>query len=153
MGILLARPLLSTLKTDQSPHAQEAGPLGDLSGHVIICGAEGSFVNFVEQLRRCDPMPTPVVVLHPRRPSAIWTALKALGPVHFVAGAAEAASAVLLLLDRLRRTEEGIARAVSSRSPTQGRSLGITKHQAIQNSSQHVIQLEGEGPLVYQCLT
>lgn len=68
---------------------QEAGPLGDLSGHVIICGAEGSFVNFVEQLRRCDPMPTPIVVLHPRRPSASWTALKALGPVHYVAGTAE----------------------------------------------------------------
>ena len=66
--------------------AQEAGPLGDLSGHVIICGAEGSFVNFVEQLRRCDPMPTPVVVLHPRRPSAAWTTLKTLGPIHFVAG-------------------------------------------------------------------
>ena len=65
---------------------QVAGPLGDLSGHVIICGAEGSFVNFVEQLRRCDPMPTPIVVLHPRRPSAAWTALKTLGPVHFVAG-------------------------------------------------------------------
>lgn len=65
---------------------QEAGPLGNLSGHVIICGAEGSFVNFVEQLRRCDPMPTPVVVLHPRRPSAAWSALKALGPIHFVAG-------------------------------------------------------------------
>lgn len=68
---------------------QDAGPLGNLSGHVIICGAEGSFVNFVEQLRRCDPMPTPVVVLHPRRPSVAWTALKALGPVHFVAGTAE----------------------------------------------------------------
>lgn len=67
--------------------AQEAaGPLGDLRGHVIICGAEGSFVNFVEQLRRCDPMPTPVVVLHPRRPSTSWSALKALGPIHYVAG-------------------------------------------------------------------
>ena len=53
---------------------------------MIICGAEGSFVNFVEQLRRCDPMSTPVVVLHPRRPSAAWTALKALGPIHYVAG-------------------------------------------------------------------
>jgi voltage-gated potassium channel Kch len=58
----------------------------ELSGHVIICGAEDSFVTFVEQLRRCDPMPTPVVVLHPRRPSASWPALKALGPVHYVAG-------------------------------------------------------------------
>lgn len=53
---------------------------------MIICGAEGSFVNFVEQLRRCDPMSTPVVVLHPRRPSTAWTALKALGPIHYVAG-------------------------------------------------------------------
>lgn len=43
-------------------------------------------MNFVEQLRRCDPMPTPVVVLHPRRPSAAWTTLKTLGPIHFVAG-------------------------------------------------------------------
>lgn len=77
------------MKCELKAHAdcmQEAGPLGSLSGHVIICGAEGSFVNFVEQLRRCDPMPTPVVVLHPRRPSAAWSALKALGPVHFVAG-------------------------------------------------------------------
>ena len=72
---------------------QEPGPLGDLSGHVIICGAEGSFVNFVEQLRRCDPMPTPVVVLHPRRPSAAWTALRALGPVQFVAGKREGSTA------------------------------------------------------------
>lgn len=65
---------------------QAVGPLGDLVGHVIVCGAEGSFVNFVEQLRRCDPMPTPVVVLHPRRPAASWPALKSLGPVHWVAG-------------------------------------------------------------------
>lgn len=65
---------------------QAAGALGDLSGHVIVCGAEDSFVNFVEQLRRCDPMPTPVVVLHPRRPTGLWPALKALGPVHYVAG-------------------------------------------------------------------
>jgi hypothetical protein len=36
--------------------------------------------------RRCDPMPTPVVLLHPRRPSALWRALRALGPCHYVAG-------------------------------------------------------------------
>lgn len=75
------------LRIDGCVRSQAAGPLGNLSGHVIICGAEGSFVNFVEQLRRCDPMSTPVVVLHPRRPSAAWTALKALGPIHYVAGA------------------------------------------------------------------
>ncbi len=34
------------------PTAQVASPLGDLSGHFIICGAEDSFVNFVEQLVR-----------------------------------------------------------------------------------------------------
>ena len=32
-------------------------------------------------------MPTPVVVLHPRRPAALWPALRALGPVHYVPGA------------------------------------------------------------------
>ena len=31
---------------------QVGSPLGDLSGHVIICGAEDSFVNFVAQLVR-----------------------------------------------------------------------------------------------------
>ena len=62
---------------------------------MIICGAEGSFVNFVEQLRRCDPMSTPVVVLHPRRPSTAWTALKALGPIHYVAGALSQNSATV----------------------------------------------------------
>lgn len=65
---------------------QAAGPLGEVEGHVIVCGAEASFVNFVEQLRRCDPMPTPVVVLCPKRPAAAWPALRALGPVHWVAG-------------------------------------------------------------------
>ncbi len=89
LSFIPAQPLQSpmTYSPDNNTDCvQEAGPLGNLSGHVIICGAEGSFVNFVEQLRRCDPMPTPVVVLHPRRPSAAWSALKALGPIHFVAG-------------------------------------------------------------------
>ncbi|EIE18822.1 hypothetical protein COCSUDRAFT_59753 [Coccomyxa subellipsoidea C-169] len=81
------RQASSTEATSTSGREEEAtGPLGDLAGHVIVCGAAGSFVNFVEQLRRCDPMPTPVVVLHPTRPSAAWPALRALGPVHWVAG-------------------------------------------------------------------
>ena len=31
-------------------------------------------------------MPTPIVLLHPRRPTALWRALRALGPCHYVAG-------------------------------------------------------------------
>ncbi len=100
-GMLPVRNLIHLALIESRDDLQEAGPLGDLSGHVIICGAEGSFVNFVEQLRRCDPMPTPIVVLHPRRPSASWTALKALGPVHYVAGTAETPSSVLLMSDEL----------------------------------------------------
>jgi hypothetical protein len=38
--------------------AQVGGPLGDLSGHVIICGAEDSFVNFVAQLVRTFLLPS-----------------------------------------------------------------------------------------------
>ena len=55
-----------------------------LSSHIIICGATESFVSFVQQLRKCDPISTPIVVLHPELPKAVWPQLKAHGPMHFV---------------------------------------------------------------------
>ena len=58
-----------------------------LDGHVIVCGSPASHVSFVEQLRRCDPLPTPVVILAPQKPDPeAWAALQALGPVHHVPG-------------------------------------------------------------------
>ncbi|BDA48910.1 probable potassium channel subfamily T member 2 at N-terminal half [Coccomyxa sp. Obi] len=74
------------VSTSGRDDGEVAGPLGEVEGHVIVCGAEASFVNFVEQLRWCDPMPTPIVLLCPKRPAAAWPALRALGPVHWVAG-------------------------------------------------------------------
>ena len=86
LKLVLVHPQAGTKTETIHLCEQELGPLGSLSGHVIICGAEESFVNFVEQLRRCDPMPTPIVVLHPVRPAASWAALKGLGPVQWVRG-------------------------------------------------------------------
>lgn len=49
-----------------------------------MCGAVDSFLAFIEQLRKCDPIDTPVVVLHTSMPKDIWPQLKALGPIQFV---------------------------------------------------------------------
>ncbi|KAK9826205.1 hypothetical protein WJX81_007538 [Elliptochloris bilobata] len=72
----------------EPPEPQPRGPLGKLEDHVIICGSESAFVNFAEQMRRCDAdRRTPVVVLHERRPDdAVWGALEALGPTLFCKG-------------------------------------------------------------------
>ncbi len=51
-----------------------AEKISGLQNHVIVCGAEESLLSFVEQLRRCDPRETPVVVLHPRFPKN-WSQL------------------------------------------------------------------------------
>ena len=67
-------------------HAQVRGAdkIAKLRNHVIVCGAEESFHNFVEQLRRCDPMRPPVVILHPKMPRS-WALLHSLfDPIHFV---------------------------------------------------------------------
>ena len=51
---------------------------------MIVCGAEESFHNFIEQLRRCDPMRPPVVILHPKLPHS-WSLLQSMfNPLHFV---------------------------------------------------------------------
>ena len=51
---------------------------------MIVCGAEESFHNFIEQLRRCDPMRPPVVILHPKPPRS-WSLLQSMfHPLHFV---------------------------------------------------------------------
>ena len=57
------------------------GALGALSGHIIICGAEQAFLGFVRQLRACDSLPTPVVVLHPSNPiTPDWGGRDGAGP-------------------------------------------------------------------------
>ena len=73
-------PWISLLLDDSALALQGSG----LSSHIIICGAAESFVSFVQQLRKCDPISTPIVVLHPELPKAIWPQLKAQGPMHFV---------------------------------------------------------------------
>ena len=61
-----------------------ADKIAELSDHVIVCGAEESFHNFIEQLRRCDPMRPPVVILHPKPPKS-WSLLQSMfRPLHFV---------------------------------------------------------------------
>lgn len=55
-----------------------------LEGHVIMCGAEESFLPFLEQLRKVEATETQVVLMHPARPPTIWPAMAALGPTHFV---------------------------------------------------------------------
>ena len=66
------------------------GPLIDgapLSGHVIIAGSPASYAAFAAQLRACDPLPTPIVILAPAKPPPEeWAALRELGPIHFVSG-------------------------------------------------------------------
>ncbi len=61
-----------------------AEKIAELANHVIVCGAEESFHNFIEQLRRCDPMRPPVVILHPKLPRS-WSLLQTMfHPLHFV---------------------------------------------------------------------
>lgn len=61
-----------------------ADKIAELSNHVIVCGAEESFHNFIEQLRRCDPMRHPVVILHPKPPRS-WALLQSMfHPLHYV---------------------------------------------------------------------
>ena len=73
-----------------STAAAAPGPLIDgapLAGHVIIAGSPASYLAFASQLRACDPLPTPLVILGPSKPPpGEWAALEALGPVHFVVG-------------------------------------------------------------------
>lgn len=69
-------------KLDELAHLNAQGT--GLSNHIIICGASESFVSFAQQVRKCDPISTPLVILHPEIPKGIWPELKALGPLHFV---------------------------------------------------------------------
>lgn len=61
-----------------------AEKIADLKGHVIVCGAEESFHNFVEQLRRCDPLRPSVVILHPRLPKYFAALQQMFQPLHYV---------------------------------------------------------------------
>ena len=61
-----------------------AEKIADLTGHVIVCGAEESFHNFIEQLRRCDPQRPPVVILHPRLPKFFAALQQMFQPLHYV---------------------------------------------------------------------
>ncbi|PRW44899.1 Potassium channel subfamily T member 2 isoform A [Chlorella sorokiniana] len=85
-----------------------ASPL-PLGGHFIVCGAEESFAPFVEQLRKCGPRDTPIVILHPTRPENLcdddeagegaadmWGMPDAegKGPIYFVEGSASEASSL-----------------------------------------------------------
>ncbi len=56
----------------------------ELRDHIIVCGVDDSFVGFIDQLRRCDPRRTPIVILAPVRPAKALIALKTLGPIFFV---------------------------------------------------------------------
>ena len=83
--------LYASSSSASSPSPSTAvGPLIDgalLAGHVIIAGSPASYTAFAAQLRACDPLPTPIVILAPANPPPDeWAALRALGPVHFVAG-------------------------------------------------------------------
>ncbi len=61
-----------------------ADKISELANHVIVCGAEESFHNFIEQLRRCDPMRPPIVILHPKLPGS-WSLLQTMfQPLHYV---------------------------------------------------------------------
>ncbi len=61
-----------------------AEKIAELANHVIVCGAEESFHNFIEQLRRCDPMRPPIVILHPKLPRS-WSLLQTMfQPLHYV---------------------------------------------------------------------
>jgi hypothetical protein len=84
-----AGPRPPPVDASPSPSPPLLDAAGDpLAGHVIVAGAPASVLPFVAQLRACDPVATPVVVLAPRLPSD-WDALRALGgPLHHVAGEA-----------------------------------------------------------------
>ena len=56
-----------------------------LTGHIIVTGAPASLLPFVEQLRACDPVASPLVVLAPTRPPD-WGAVTSLGPAFYVRG-------------------------------------------------------------------
>ncbi len=56
----------------------------ELRDHIIVCGVDDSFVGFIDQLRRCDPRRTPIVILAPIRPSKAMITLKSLGPIFYV---------------------------------------------------------------------
>ncbi|KAK9831914.1 hypothetical protein WJX84_009658 [Apatococcus fuscideae] len=58
----------------------------ELRDHIIVCGVDDSFVGFIDQLRRCDPRRTPIVILAPIRPSKAMITLKSLGPIFYVQG-------------------------------------------------------------------
>ena len=56
----------------------------ELTGHIIMCGAEESFCTFLEQLRRVEPQKMPVVLLHPTWNRQLWESLSSFGPIFFI---------------------------------------------------------------------
>ncbi|KAL3142086.1 hypothetical protein ABBQ32_004709 [Trebouxia sp. C0010 RCD-2024] len=76
--------LVASRKQDHAVRGAEK--IAELRNHVIVCGAEESFHNFIEQLHRCDPLRPPVVILHPKLPKS-WSVLQSMfHPLHFVQG-------------------------------------------------------------------
>lgn len=76
--------LVASRKQDHAVRGAEK--ISELANHVIVCGAEESFHNFIEQLRRCDPMRPPIVILHPKLPRS-WSLLQTMfQPLHYVQG-------------------------------------------------------------------
>lgn len=67
-----------------APAPMQESSIEALEGHVIVCGAEESFIPFLEQLRRTQATETHVVLLHPVRPPKIWSTLSTMGPTHYV---------------------------------------------------------------------
>ena len=63
---------------------QDFEKIKELTGHVIICGAEESFCTFLEQLRRVEPQRMAVVLLHPSWSTRMWESLSAFGPIFFI---------------------------------------------------------------------
>lgn len=81
---MLSVSTLDPGKSRMTLQVRGAEKVANLKGHVIVCGAEESFYNFVEQLRRCDPLRPPVVILHPRLPKHFAALQQMFQPLHYV---------------------------------------------------------------------
>ncbi|KAK9808990.1 hypothetical protein WJX72_007481 [[Myrmecia] bisecta] len=151
------KQIVSELATREADgDAKGTAALGELSKHVIVCGAEESFLNFVEQLRRSDPMQSPVVILHPTRPMRAWPQLQALGPVFFVRGdpsdsaslraaRASAASSLVFLADLHRPAKGSLYGSVGAADPDSTEASSKTSRAAVLADAEALLTCYGVG--------
>ena len=75
---------VSSVPSSGAMCVQDSDNINELTGHVIMCGAEESFCTFLEQLRRVEPQKMPVVLLHPTWNQQLWESLSTFGPIFFI---------------------------------------------------------------------